>query len=105
MAVKYYDWTAHHADMRPEKVAIIDLDYDTHLTYQQLDARAAALAGWLQHQGVKKGDRVALLMANCPEFFEIQFACSKVGAICLPMNWRLTAKELAYILSDFAAGS
>jgi fatty-acyl-CoA synthase len=100
MAVKYYDWTAHHADMRPEKVAIVDLDYNTQLTYKQLDERAAALAGWMQHQGIKKGDRVALLMANCPEFFEIQFACSKIGAICLPMNWRLSAKELNYILSD-----
>ena len=100
MAVKYYDWTAHHAHMRPEKVAIIDLDNDTRLTYKALNQRADALAGWMQQQGISKGDRVALLMPNCPEFFETEFACAKIGAICLPLNWRLTAKELEYILND-----
>ena len=43
---------------------------------------------------------MALLIRNCPEFFEVQFACSKIGAICLPLNWRLTPNELSYILND-----
>ncbi len=100
MAVKYYDWTAHHADMRPNKIAITDLDTGASLTYKALDERADLLAGWMQAQGIKKGDRVALLTPNCPEFFEAEFACSKIGAICLPLNWRLTEKELEYILGD-----
>ncbi len=100
MADKYYDWTAHHADVRPDKVAIIDLDTGAELTYQQLDSRSCQLAGWLQAHGARKGERVAVLMPNCSQFFEVQFACSKIGAICLPLNWRLTASELEYILGD-----
>ena len=100
MAVKHFDWTQYQADIRPEKVAIIDLDTGRSLTYQSLDNRASALAAGFQAKGIAKGDRVALLMPNCPEFFEIQFACAKVGAICLPLNWRLTEAELEYILND-----
>ena len=47
-----------------------------------------------------KGDRVAILSQNCAEFFELEFACAKVGAIELPLNWRLTKPELEYILND-----
>ena len=100
MAVKYFDWLDQHESVRPDKVAIQDLDAGTRLTYTQLNDRAKALAGYLQAQNIKKGDRVALLMRNRPEFFEAQFACSKIGAICLPLNWRLTVNELKYILED-----
>lgn len=100
MAVKHYDWTKHHAHSRPARVAIKNMDTGTHLTYGELDKRAASLAGWLQAKGVSKGDRVALLLPNSPEFFEVQFACNKIGAIFLPLNWRLTENELAYILND-----
>jgi fatty-acyl-CoA synthase len=100
MAVTYYDWTEHNASIRPDKVAILDSDTQQTLTYKQLNTRANKLGSWLQNNHVKKGDRVALLLPNCPEFFEAQFACSKIGAICLPLNWRLTAPELDYILKD-----
>ena len=100
MSVKYYDWTAYHSNMRGNKVAIIDLDTRNELTYSQLDQRAERLAAWLQSQGVTKGDRVALLTPNCPEVFEAEFACAKIGAICIPLNWRLTVPELEYILND-----
>ena len=100
MSVKYYDWTAYHANMRGNKVAIIDLDTHNEVTYAQLDQRAERLAAWLQGQGVSKGDRVALLTPNCPEVFEAEFACAKIGAICIPLNWRLTVPELEYILND-----
>lgn len=100
MSVKYYDWTAYHAQVRGEKIAIIDLDTQEEVSYQELDQRACRFAAWLQAQGVAKGDRVALLTQNCPEVFEAQFACSKIGAICIPLNWRLTVPELDYILGD-----
>lgn len=102
MAVKYYDWLDQHESVRPNKVAIQDLDAGTSLTYSELNDRARRLAGYLQAQGVKKGERVALLTRNRPEFFEAQFACAKIGAICLPLNWRLTVNELSYILQDSA---
>ncbi len=100
MSIKYYDWISHHAASKGEKVAIIDLDNEQHLTYSSLELRAKSFAVWLISNNVKKGDRVAVLMRNAPEFFEIQFACHKIGAICLPLNWRLTKPELNYILSD-----
>ena len=102
MAVKHYDWTAHHAGVRGDKVAIVDLDTGHELSYGELDERASKLASWMQSQGFVKGDRVAILAANCPEIFEAAFACAKIGAICLPLNWRLTVPELEYILKDSA---
>ena len=102
MSVKHYDWTAHHAGVRGDKVAIVDLDTGKEVSYAELDERASKLAGWLQSQGFEKGDRVAVLAANCPEIFETAFACAKIGAICLPLNWRLTVPELEYILNDSA---
>ena len=102
MGTKYYDWTAYHAGVRGNKVAIVDLDTAEEVTYAVLDDRAARLAQWLQNHGVAKGDRVTLLTPNCPEVFEAQFACSKIGAICIPLNWRLTVPELEYILGDAA---
>ncbi len=60
MAVKHYDWTSHQAQMRPNKIAIVDLDNGRELSYLQLDQRATQLAGWLQANGVSKGDRVAV---------------------------------------------
>lgn len=98
--MKYYDWSAHHADRRPETVAIIDLATKRELTYAQLDDRASRLASWLQGEGVAKGERVAILAPNCPEVFELEFASGKIGGVALPLNWRLTVPELEYILND-----
>jgi len=102
MAVRYYDWLDQHDSVRPDSIAIRDLDANQTLTYTQLNARAKALAGYLQNKGIERGDRVAVLLRNRAEFFELQFACSKIGAICLPLNWRLTVNELDYILRDSA---
>ena len=100
MSVKHYDWSAYHAYVRPTKIAIRDLSAKQSLTYKELDDRACLLANWLQRKGVEKGDRVAILSQNCAEFFELEFACAKIGAIELPLNWRLTKPELEYILND-----
>ena len=100
MTVNYYDWSAYHANVRPNKIAIRDLSINKELTYSELDIRSNKLAEWLQKNGVGKGDRVAILSQNCAEFFELEFACAKIGAIELPLNWRLTKPELEYILND-----
>ena len=100
MTVDYYDWSAYHANVRPNQIAIRDLSANKELTYSELDIRSNKLAQWLQKNGVAKGDRVAILSQNCPEFFELEFACAKIGAIELPLNWRLTKPELEYILND-----
>ena len=100
MSVNHYDWSAYNSYVRPNKIAIRDLTSNKSLTYKELDDRASRLASWLQSKNIKKGDRVAILSQNCPEFFELEFACAKVGAIELPLNWRLTKPELEYILND-----
>tara|TARA_A100001011_G_C13906129_1_gene673114 strand:+ start:509 stop:679 length:171 start_codon:yes stop_codon:yes gene_type:complete len=51
MSTKYYDWTAYHASMRGDKVAIVDLDTQEEVTYGALEDRASRLAEWLQSQG------------------------------------------------------
>ena len=96
----YYDWIAHHAHRRPKQLAINDLQTSRTFTYAELHRRTDRLTGWLAAQGIGKGDRVALLAPNCAEYFEIQFACGRLGAIMLPLNWRLTVPELEYILGD-----
>src|SRR6185436_18551743 len=95
-----YDWIAHHASRRPKQLAINDLQTGRTFTYADLHRRTDRLAGWLAAHGIGKGDRVALLAPNCAEYFELQFACGRLGAIMLPLNWRLTVPELQYILSD-----
>src|ERR1051325_126079 len=98
----YYDWIAHHAHRRPKQLAINDLQTNRKFTYADLHRRADQLAGWLTARGIGRGDRVALLAPNCAEYFELQFACGRLGAIMLPLNWRLTVSELEYILGDAA---
>ena len=77
----YYDWIAHHAHRRPRQLAINDLQTHRTYTYAELHRRTDRLTGWLAAQGIAKGDRVALLAPNCPEYFELQFACGRLGAI------------------------
>ena len=68
MSTKYYDWSAYHASMRGDKVAIVDLDTQEEVTYGALEDRASRLAEWLQSQGVIKGDRVTLLTPNSQKY-------------------------------------
>ena len=99
-AIPYYDWIAHHAGRRPTKLAIHDLQTGRKFTYADIDHRTDRLAAALARLGIAKGDRVGLLAPNCAEYFELQFACGRLGAIMLPLNWRLTVPELEYILGD-----
>ncbi|MCU0474861.1 MAG: long-chain fatty acid--CoA ligase [Anaerolineae bacterium] len=104
MTIFASDWTAFHADRTPDKLAMIDQATGRQFTYAALDERAARLAAYLREVwGVAKGDRVAILAKNSTEYFEVQFACIKVGALLLPLNWRLAEQELQFILADSGA--
>jgi len=73
-------------------------------TYRDLASRASRLgAGLKDRLNLKPGDRVALAMKNCPEYYEIMFACWHAGLTVVPMNAKLHAKEFAYILQDSGA--
>ncbi|MBI1731563.1 MAG: long-chain-fatty-acid--CoA ligase [Gammaproteobacteria bacterium] len=68
-------------------------------TWAEVDARVTRLAHALSDAGLRAGDRVAVLLPNCPEYFEIYFGCARAGVIAVPLNYRLTARELTQILS------
>ena len=101
MSVKAYDWIRHHALRTPDKVASVDLYSERRLTYAEMDQRIGRLAQFLRHTlGVERGDRVAVLSRNSTDIFDIQFACGRLGAIFMPLNWRLALPELEYVLTD-----
>lgn len=82
----------------PDKIALID--GETRLTYREFGDRVYQLANGLRAQGVNQGDAVAALCLNHHRFIEIYFACHALGAIVVPLNIRLAAPELIYILTD-----
>src|SRR5437868_13998315 len=92
---------AHHATRAPDK-AIAVFEGET-TTYGEMATRAAALAGGLSERGVSSGQVVGLLSYNCPEFLETVFAANYLGAIAMPINWRLAAPEVRYILEHSEA--
>jgi fatty-acyl-CoA synthase len=92
---------AHHATRTPDKPLAIFEGETT--TYGELAARVAALASGLAERGVGQGDVVGLLSYNCTEFLEALFAANYLGAIAMPINWRLAAPEVRYILEHSQA--
>ncbi len=72
-------------------------------TYADLDARSSQVAQALLAAGVRAGDRVPVLAKNCIELVEVVFGALKMGAVAAPVNWRLTAPEVAAVLADSGA--
>ncbi|BBZ78936.1 long-chain-fatty-acid--CoA ligase [Mycolicibacterium anyangense] len=98
------NWTnqlARHALMQPDATAIRFMGKTT--TWVQLEQRVSGLAGALCRRGVRFGDRVMILMLNRPEFVEVTLAANQLGAIAVPVNFRLTPPELAFLVQDCAA--
>ena len=101
MSVRVFDWITNHADHSPEQVALVDLFSARQFTYAELNVRVGSLAGYLRDElGIERGDRVGVLSGNSTDILEIQFACFRLGAIFMPLNWRLAPPELEYIVSD-----
>ena len=94
------DITAKRASLSPDATVLRDLISGKTLTYLELDRRACRAAGLLLSCGVSGGDRVAILCRNRVEFFELLFACGKIGAILVPLNWRMPAIELQALIDD-----
>lgn len=72
-------------------------------TYQELDEEANKVAGGLQSLGVQKGDRVAMMLPNIPEFMFSFFGIQKLGAIAVPFNTMYKGREISFILQDSGA--
>jgi fatty-acyl-CoA synthase len=92
------DLVARHARLRPDEVAMVDPT--GRRTYRELDDRATRLGNVLTTRGVVAGDRVAVLGRNSIEVVESWLAILRVGAIAVPVNFRLVADEIAYVLAD-----
>src|SRR5699024_6970093 len=89
-----------HARELPEATAMVDAS--TRITYREFLHRIRSAAARLAAAGVERGDRVALVAGNCAEFPVAVYATNYLGAIIVPVNFRLAAGEVAYILGDSA---
>jgi fatty-acyl-CoA synthase len=95
------NWTnqlARHALMQPGATALRHLGRTT--SWAELDRRVSALAAALHRRGVRFGDRVLILMLNRTEFIESFLAANRLGAIAVPVNFRMTPPEIAFLVSD-----
>jgi fatty-acyl-CoA synthase len=94
-------WPARRAAISPHRVALI---FGTRQsTYAELHRRVTRLAARLRAAGVGRGDRVAYLGANHPAFVETMFATHLLGGVFVPLNFRLTAPEVGYLLDHCGA--
>lgn len=91
-------WVARH---EPDRIAL--RFGDAALSYGALDAAVVAAAAALAARGVGRGDRVGFLGQNHPAQIVALFACARLGAVLLPLNWRLAAPEWRFILEDSGA--
>ncbi|UBU15479.1 AMP-binding protein [Nonomuraea gerenzanensis] len=92
------DVLADHARSRPQVTAVVD--GEIRLTYPELDERVSRLAAALDGLGVSAGDRVLWLGQNASAVLELLLACSRLGAVFCPANWRQSEDELRFVLGD-----
>ena len=90
-----------HAVQRPDAVALVV--GDRTITFAELDARSSQAAQAFRAAGVGFGDRVAFIEKNGAEFFEFACGIAKLGAVGVPVNWRLAAPEMLHIVEDAQA--
>lgn len=88
------------AELTPSREALVELASGRRFTYAELNERANRTANWLTSLGIEKGDRLSILANNSVIFVDLLYACLKIGAIFVPLNWRLVAAELTYALNN-----
>jgi fatty-acyl-CoA synthase len=91
-------WVKRWSELTPEKTAVIF--ESERISYQALHQRVQRTCLWLESCHVQKGDRVAVFLDNCPEFIELYLACAWLGAVFVPINYRLAPPELSYTLAN-----
>jgi fatty-acyl-CoA synthase len=95
------EWVSKRARLHPGRLFLKDEDGRV-FSNEEFNRRVNRMAHAITNIGVSRGERVAVLMLNASEFLEIFFACGKTGAVMVPLNFRLAAPELIYILRDCA---
>lgn len=96
------DWTPGLASLFGDNIALIERKTHRRRSYVELAAAVDRSAHALHHLGVGPADRVAVLAKNRLETLEIMFACARLGAIFVPLNWRLKETEIAFLVTDAA---
>jgi fatty-acyl-CoA synthase len=96
------DLLARRAALSPRRIALEDALTGRSLSYAALDERARRAAALLAARGVSEGDRVAVLCRNRFEYFELLFGCARLGAVLVPLNWRMPPAELDGLIADAA---
>ncbi|RPI81943.1 MAG: long-chain-fatty-acid--CoA ligase [Chloroflexi bacterium] len=95
------DLLSKRAELSPDHAALLDLSSSRVYTFKDLNKRANCLANLLSKQfGVNKGDRVSILAQNSVVYLDLLYGLAKIGAVFAPLNWRLTSRELIYIIND-----
>lgn len=95
------DLLSERAHLTPDREALLDLETGRRFTYSDLNARANRIANALRDKlGLEKGDRVSILANNSPEYIDLFYGLAKIGVVFAPLNWRLVARELVYIIND-----
>jgi fatty-acyl-CoA synthase len=95
-------WIRDRARLTPDRTAV---DFAGRIvSYGQLDRDSSRLAAEFTRRGLSRGDRVAVLAGNCPEYVTLLFASAKAGLVMTPLSWRLAAPELAYQIDHSGAG-
>ena len=96
-----FDILAKQAELRPNKIALVEPNTNREFTYAQFNERASRFAEFMRTEWkIQAGERVAILTPNSTDYFEVLYACAKLGAILVPLNWRLAVPELQGILAD-----
>ena len=95
-------WMSTRRLKSPDTVALVHGEGE-RLTYRELADDADRVSALLWHRGIRKGDTVAYLGENSPDFMRVLFGAAQLGAIFVPLNTRLAAPEFAYMLTDSAA--
>ena len=103
MNVNVGDFLARRAAVTPDREAYVDPQMGLRLSFSQLNERVNQLANALSSAGVNPGDRVGLCLMNSVEFLESFLAVAKIGGVVVPLNWRLVADELEFIIKDSGA--
>jgi fatty-acyl-CoA synthase len=95
------DLLTHRARLTPEREALVDWESGCRYTYAEVNERACRAANYLRDElGIGAGDRVSILAHNSVVYVDLLYGLAKIGAILAPLNWRLAAAELAYIVRD-----
>jgi acyl-CoA synthetase (AMP-forming)/AMP-acid ligase II len=93
-----YDIYRRNATLFKNQIAIQSENQKT--TYGELFDQVNRVAGWLNRKGIRKGDRIAILAKNYPQFFSLLGGIASAGAIMVPINFRLSAEEIGYNLTN-----